>query len=96
MAEPIDHPEWNIVFGPSTGDEDRVGTIRCKVKFIPGTGRVASVTSAWRLSETEIQEIINSGVIMMNQLYGLAPHYITTPELMKEFILEHGADTPRS
>jgi hypothetical protein len=87
MAQPIEHPEWNVEYRAGEGDEDRVGTIRCFAKRVPGTNMVASVTSAWKLTPGEIEEINRTGIVMMNSLYGLAPHFIGSESVMKEFLL---------
>lgn len=96
MATGIAHPFANFEFGPPRGEEDRVGTLAVFITPNKDYSAITSVTTCWELDDDEIAEIVRTKRVMMNSLGGgLMAHYITSPEKMREFVLDFGLTWPK-
>lgn len=63
MANGIDFPEANFTFGPPRGmTEDEVKSLRV---FTMGEGANREIISKWQLSEAELSEVRDTGVIWL-------------------------------
>ncbi len=86
MAKAIPHPAANFVFGPPPGEADRVESLAVFITTNLQQTQITSVTSAWELTDAEIDEIVRTRRVMMNTLGGgLMAHYISSESSCREF-----------
>lgn len=96
MATGISHPFANWAFGPPKGEEDRVGSLEVFITPNKDFSQITSITTCWELDDEEIEEIVRTRRIMMNTMgSALLAHYITSPEKMREFVLDFGLTWPK-
>lgn len=79
MAEPCGFDEANTNYGPPAGmTEQQVSTIRAHVQHASGGGMPPAriVTTCWKLSAEELEEIKRTGRVWFRSWGGLTPHWI--------------------
>lgn len=84
MSQPVDFPESNIEF---KGGAENVADLRAFKNR-------ACVVTCWELSDAEIEILIHTRKIYVNQFFGgqLVPQYVTSDlDEMKSFVADYGA-----
>lgn len=91
MGHAIRHPAANFTFGPPPGESERVGSVDCFITLDPAKTRMTSVTTCWQFTPEEIDEICQTGQVMVHFLGGgLMAHFVAPESVMRTFVLDYG------